>query len=428
MAILVSWDSFNEDLDKVEIYKSTNPFNLDNLPAEPIATLTGGESSFKDTAVSQDKVYHYMILKYKDGLVENTPLRNYCWSSSRGPGNAELIKGDWRAGWFGEVDNTFMFDSTTFLSLVKDAVIEAGNPWPDTIYLEAWRNRPDVRWHKFAYNGKILIMPMLGVFRDDNWDLADPATPGNYVLNQKSHASWKDLYEAGLMYGIDDFGTVPDGITPTNQQIIIERNNQRYLVRTLRLTDQSGGSKLSGNTTTAFTTIPTGIENILEDAIGGEAGSTLFRLFDYSLQTVENWWKGTADEYVAKWKDMEFREGQSNRFANEKYFFHNYFSRAGSVSGTLHNNTYSNNNDDYRQKAWLYPFAELSNDELAVYAGNPGAYYLSNTMGHSTRDMNEARIVNRFYHGDPAFKSWLLRSGNRYYYPYNWIPVLEVIQ
>lgn len=101
-----------------------------------------------------------------------------------GPGPITLISGTEAAGYFGLVSPTDVFYQTDMALATK---LTSGVPSSPKV--------PTFGWWKFIYAGKIYFMP-------------------NDMI--RDNVSWTDIYNAGLVYGVDGNGKYPTA-TPTNQ-------------------------------------------------------------------------------------------------------------------------------------------------------------------------------------------------------------------
>ena len=157
-----------------------------------------------------------------------------------GPGPKELIAGDIFSGYFGEVPGT---EFITPGDLQQAVSISGGTS----------SSQPDnLAWFKFMYNGRILFTPRLNI---------------RFGLN------YKNLYEQGLVYGVDGPGViVPAGSAPTNQLRTISVLGYTFKVRLMTSSDDN--------------TVFDGIEKDIVAPFSrfGEVGNLLLRLSSYHTE------------------------------------------------------------------------------------------------------------------------------------------------
>lgn len=91
-----------------------------------------------------------------------------------GPGPKTLVAGTYQAGFFGEVLEEDFLSGSQF---IQDVGLSAGQLSADPVV-----------WLKFAYQGRVLYIAKKPIVLD---------------------VSYTDLYQAGLVYGVDDFGVDP---------------------------------------------------------------------------------------------------------------------------------------------------------------------------------------------------------------------------
>lgn len=106
-----------------------------------------------------------------------------------GPGPKSLVAGNEQAGYFGTLTQTQLLTATEIFNLLG---LPAVGPTTD----------PSLIWCKFFYKGKIVYIP------------TRPINDGS--LQQ---FSWEDLYQLGLVYGVDGDGNFPSpSSSPVNQR------------------------------------------------------------------------------------------------------------------------------------------------------------------------------------------------------------------
>lgn len=127
-------------------------------------------------------------------LSQNTSLT----AEAAGPGPQAVVAGDGNLGYYGEVPDTEVLMVTDLLSQIPELNFGtlAGT---------------SITWLKFSYQGKIYYIPKQPVIR---------------------RMSWNQLYNAGLIYGTDDFGLANTGYQ-ANQLRIVKSGSYTFKVRTI---------------------------------------------------------------------------------------------------------------------------------------------------------------------------------------------------
>ena len=201
MSIRINWANPSTAFDSVRIYRTAAPFDYGNIPASPLATLSAGETTYLDTTTAQKVYYYYTVAVVKGAEVVLSPPKLAIHMPYTGPGPQSLLCGDWNRGFFGvltaaELYTNLELAAATGMGAVQQAV--------------------ENTWLKFVYKGKILFMPFVAV-----------------SLN----TGWNSLYARGLVFGTDDTGVGPHGLTPVNQRKVITKNGHSYVVRLPRLNE-----------------------------------------------------------------------------------------------------------------------------------------------------------------------------------------------
>jgi len=193
MKISLNWKNRTPGADGTRIFRAQEPFDAASLPGV-LDTVAGGVSTYDDSAVVSGERYYYRTQVFKG---ENTALSSQleAWALPRtGPGPQQLMDGDLEVGFFGEVAAT---------DFINGATLQSRFALPGAL-----RNS-DTNWFKFAYKGKILFTPVRPILQT---------------------VTWLDLYNAGVVYGTDDFGNQPFGLQ-VNQRRVITINGENFLVR-----------------------------------------------------------------------------------------------------------------------------------------------------------------------------------------------------
>ena len=196
MSIRLTFTNPN-NADSVKIYRSEAKIDLAALP-EPLATLPGNATTFSDVTAVRNKVYYYVISSIKGDDVLFTPNQQYGYFPDTGPGPSKLLRGNWNEGYFGTCTQAELFGAAELCTAL------AFTP-------SAQNTSASWVWHKFILDGKILFMP----------DQSAGST------------SWYELYNAGLVYGVDGNGDTPPGFSggARNQKRQVTKNNRTYWVR-----------------------------------------------------------------------------------------------------------------------------------------------------------------------------------------------------
>ena len=120
------------------------------------------------------------------------------WSGYSGPGPQTLAFGTPEAGYFGEVTQAELMTPAEMLAQVPG--------WSRSQY------NADSTWLKFAFENKVLFISK------------KPIVNG---------ATWYQLYDFGLVYGVDGNGTTPPTV-PKNQLTVVKKNTHSFKARLIR--------------------------------------------------------------------------------------------------------------------------------------------------------------------------------------------------
>lgn len=203
MSIRITWSNVNAAIaDGIRVYRSTSPIDPNDLPA-PLIMLAGDALGYEDTAVVNNTFYYYRFGFFKGDDELLSEEHYYGHFADTGPGPSTLLRGDWKRGYFGRVPITDMITAANLATAVGYATGSANSDTNLT------------HWLKFVFNQKILYIP------------------NAYV---RSSATFRSLYEAGLVYGTDDNGTYPAGASsalpnPTLQDKKVTIASRQYRVR-----------------------------------------------------------------------------------------------------------------------------------------------------------------------------------------------------
>ncbi|HHS7556202.1 TPA: hypothetical protein ACTPQ1_004492 [Salmonella enterica] len=200
MSFTLRWKNPNVIATVVNIYRDTKDISPSALPA-PIATLSNGETEWKDTTALGGQTYYYLLTVTANGKTVATASQKYVIEVKRGIGPSVILQGDDRLGFLGQVP----YDEQWQPSQMPAGFL--------AMYPTLLTDR--VALYKFTRNGKILYL-----LSNTN------QFPGHT-------ANWASLYQNGLVYGTDDFGpagghgTLPD----TLQNAKIVHNGDTYIMR-----------------------------------------------------------------------------------------------------------------------------------------------------------------------------------------------------
>lgn len=172
MYIDLQWENINTVPVTVKIYRSLTPMDRAAL-GTPIATLSAQETTYRDSDVTRGTKYYYMFetISSTDRVVSNN--KEIVAVPRRGAGSNVLLVGDFDYGYFGPIVASQFIN---VLELRERLSFTAG-------VTSAAQQAP--RWHKYARNGKVLFVPEYSI---------------------ASTLSWKQLYDAGLVFGVDTPG------------------------------------------------------------------------------------------------------------------------------------------------------------------------------------------------------------------------------
>lgn len=203
MSITISWDDQSgKDIDGIEIYRSNNPVDPEN-PGIPLVTLDPTATSYNDASVKNNNVYHYAVAAKKGAVRSVGNNRTVGYFSETGPGNPDIIRGDWvTGGYMGTVSPGDLITGAQLISMLPS-------------FQRSSDTEPTL-WYKFAFRGKILYYPSSVLFA----------------------SSWNAMYNAGLIFGVDGPGATPDTLPGNvNQKVIVTIGGLQYLVRFPRISD-----------------------------------------------------------------------------------------------------------------------------------------------------------------------------------------------
>lgn len=218
MAITINWPAYNSAVaTEIRIYASTTKLADDAL-GTPIATLSGNATSYVWTTPPTDNTVYWLRIAIDRGADSYlSPNQSYGYFANTGPGPQAVVRGDWEYGYFGRVAVAEMLTPSALRTAL--GIAGAGpNDGAVTFY------------YKFIINNKIIFVPCGSI----TWAI-----------------TWDQIYNLGLMYGVDATGlgnlpVAPSNLTGVNQKKIITIGAYNFLVRTFK------GSVLPINQTVAI--------------------------------------------------------------------------------------------------------------------------------------------------------------------------------
>jgi hypothetical protein len=194
MFIKLKWVNLNSQPVTTRIYRNDTPVTNDLL-GTPLVELINGEVEWVDNNVVRNATYYYTFETIgANETVYSKPLEVQAVPRS-GPGPQELQFGDMSYGYFGQVPSSMLFSGPELKAAVGLTVGTEIVASP--------------MWDKWARNGKICYFPRRALFY---------------------RVRWSELYNLGLVYGVDGPGPQNLG-TPVNQLKIVEKGLDRFIVR-----------------------------------------------------------------------------------------------------------------------------------------------------------------------------------------------------
>lgn len=191
---------------RVRIYRSlTNLREQEKgtLLAEPVAST--GTYTDVDIPVNAVTFYRIAFVDPNDVEVLGPVQAIGNFPNGTGPGPAAPIRGDWVTGYFGKVPVDLMITGTALKAALGLT----------TGYTAGLTDAQLPYYHKWVIEGEIIFVP-----------------PGWLIKN----IAWVDLYNKGLMFGVDNVGPVADlkitGYVAKNQLTRIVAGGFNFRVRT----------------------------------------------------------------------------------------------------------------------------------------------------------------------------------------------------
>ncbi|ANZ48728.1 putative virion structural protein [Erwinia phage vB_EamM_ChrisDB] len=208
MAFTLRWKNDNPAGSVVKVYRGTAKLVPTSLP-EPLAVLSNGEETFTDTTVVLNTGYYYLLTVTVGSRTVTGPQKYIVIKNRRGIGPIDLKQA-------GDTDDLAYLGGMDYVEQFTYNALPAG-----LRALTGFSGDGGLNMFKFLHRGRILYTFPYGRFH-------------NKLI------SWNDIYNAGLMYGMDGFG--PEGGHPglpdIDQGGLFDWQGDTYRVRSLRgLTD-----------------------------------------------------------------------------------------------------------------------------------------------------------------------------------------------
>lgn len=181
----------------VNIYRGDAELDRTNL-SNPVATLSNGETTWRDNNVVRGKFYYYVFETVLGTDKISTINFRIQATVRRGAGPSAIQVGDTDYGYFGSIESSEFINPSDLAGKVG---FSAGTQTTNV-----------VTWHKFIRNGKVLYIP-------------------NGTIRQS--IGWKSLYDAGLVFGVDGPGPYNAG-ADVNQKKTVTIGPDTYMVRLMR--------------------------------------------------------------------------------------------------------------------------------------------------------------------------------------------------
>ncbi|QVW28669.1 putative virion structural protein [Erwinia phage pEa_SNUABM_8] len=205
MSFTLRWKNDNPAGSVVKVYRGTAKLNPTALPA-PLATLSNGEETWTDTTVLLNTGYYYLLTVTVNDRTAAGPQKYIVVKNRRGVGSVDQI-------------NMFDTDDLAFLGSMDFTEQWSADDFPAGFRALVGVSGPaQLSFHKFSQNGRMKYMFPNG---------------GRYY---NKLFSWNDIYNAGLMYGVD--GPGPENgrgnLAPVDQNGLFDFQGDTYRMRCLR--------------------------------------------------------------------------------------------------------------------------------------------------------------------------------------------------
>lgn len=209
MAFTLRWKNENPAGSIVNIYRGTAKINTAALPA-PITTLSNGETEWTDETVILNTRYWYLLTVTVNGRTVGSPQKSIVIKNRRGVGGVDQVN-------YSDTDDLAFLGQLPFEEQMNYDALPAGFR-----ALTGVSGTGTLIMNKFYRQGKVYYMMYNG---------------GRF---NSAFYSWDDIYNAGLVYGVDGFG--PDNgrgdLAGVDQSGLFEWQGDTYRMRLMRgLTD-----------------------------------------------------------------------------------------------------------------------------------------------------------------------------------------------
>ncbi|EJT5726355.1 hypothetical protein N3M33_004189 [Escherichia coli] len=209
MAFTLRWKNENPAGSIVKIYRGTAKIDPKALPA-PIVTLSNNETEWTDETVILNTRYWYLLTVTVNGRTVASPQKSIVIKNRRGVGGVDQIN-------YSDTDDLAFLGQLPFEEQMTYDALPAGFR-----ALTGISGTGTLIMNKFYRHGKVYYMMNNG---------------GRF---NSTLYSWNDIYNAGLVYGVDGFG--PDNgrgdLVGVDQSGLFEWQGDTYRMRLLRgLTD-----------------------------------------------------------------------------------------------------------------------------------------------------------------------------------------------
>lgn len=280
MSIKVSW-SLKSVPDTLTLYWSNTSFTADTLPGN-VVNLTPTDTSYTDTSVPANSTRYYMVKATKAG--END-MFSQCMVHGNfpktGPGSNKVLRGNWDVGLMDVLTPAQVFTIAGLKTALGLATSFGGTVTESTV----------TNWYKFVYKGKIILIP-------------------NAPFSNTGAIRWPDLYNAGLIYGVDGPGSPPfdlvtSGAQPAipatvNQKKVVTIGSDSFLVRVVKMSTLPTNQEVPSNK---------------DSFVGGEWWETMVKVATPAVTATDD-----LDKILERWGDIKASGGIFTCGATQHFF------------------------------------------------------------------------------------------------------------
>lgn len=187
MAITIRFYNRNVGEEGVRVYRSAEPFTIENLP--PVyETIAGGLSEYTDTAVTRGQEFHYCFETFRGVDNAFSPvLHARALPIETGPGPQILMPGS--TGWLGFYGEVSASELITGDDLASQIGLTAGTA-----------QHSEAGWLKFASEGKTLFVAKKTLRHSVSWDHIHAQ---GAVFGTREIDLLEDTYKVRLLTGAD---------------------------------------------------------------------------------------------------------------------------------------------------------------------------------------------------------------------------------